>query len=107
MSQPTTIDPNDFDCDPDNTNDTANTQPDPTPTPTPTPAPVPRPKRKMPPSEARNSANRRNSQLSTGPSPHGINVSKYNNLVHGMRAETLIVMDGENEAELRERVESW
>src|SRR5262249_23969249 len=69
------------------------------------PAPGAKPKREISP--ARLAANRANSKRSTGPrSPEGKAVSKFNGLVHGMRAESAVT-PGEAAAELRRRHEIW
>src|SRR5258708_2900241 len=53
-------------------------------------------KPKKPVSERQLAANRANAQLSTGPrTPDGRNKSKYNNMIHGMRAAT-DVLPGES-----------
>src|SRR3954470_484614 len=69
------------------------------------PAPGAKPKREISP--ARLAANRANSKRSTGPrSPAGKAVSKFNGLVHGMRAESDI-LPGEDPAELDRRIAAW
>src|SRR4051812_19220301 len=69
------------------------------------PAPGAKPKREV--SAARLAANRANSKRSTGPrSPEGKAISKYNGLVHGMRAESDI-LPGEDPAELERRIAAW
>src|SRR3954452_22821612 len=63
------------------------------------------PKREISP--ARLAANRANSRLSTGPrTPRGKSASKFNGLVHGMRAESDI-LPGEDPEELDRRLETW
>src|SRR4051812_21838494 len=69
------------------------------------PAPGAKPKREISP--ARLAANRANSKRSTGPrSAAGKAVSKFNGLVHGMRAEADI-LPGEDPAELDRRIAAW
>src|SRR4051812_47570429 len=69
------------------------------------PAPGAKPKREISP--ARLAANRANSKRSTGPrSAAGKAVSKFNGLVHGMRAESDI-LPGEDPAELDRRIAAW
>src|SRR3954451_20992869 len=69
------------------------------------PAPGPKPKREISP--ARLAANRANSKRSTGPrSAEGKAVSKFNGLVHGMRAESDI-LPGEDPAALDRRIAAW
>src|SRR3954469_25069620 len=69
------------------------------------PAPGAKPKREISP--ARLAANRANSKRSTGPrSPEGKAVSKFNGLVHGMRAESDI-LPGEDSRELQRRIDVW
>src|SRR4051794_24673625 len=69
------------------------------------PEPGAKPKRGISP--ARLAANRANALRSTGPrSPQGKAVSKFNGLVHGMRAESL-VLPGEDADELQCRHEAW
>src|SRR3954470_2139580 len=69
------------------------------------PAPGAKPKREISP--ARLAANRANSKRSTGPrSPAGKAVSKFNGLVHGMRAESDI-LPGEDAAALDRRIAAW
>src|SRR4051794_36688757 len=64
-----------------------------------------KPKREISP--ARLAANRANSKRSCGPkTPGGKAVSKFNGLVHGMRAESEII-PGEDPAELERRTEAW
>ena len=64
-----------------------------------------KPKREISP--ARLAANRANSKRSCGPkTPRGKAVSKFNGLVHGMRAESEII-PGEDPAELDRRIAAW
>src|SRR3954467_13657530 len=64
-----------------------------------------KPKREISP--ARLAANRPNSLRSTGPrTPLGKSASKFNGLVHGMRAESDI-LPGEDPAELDRRIAAW
>ena len=61
----------------------------------------------MPVSERKLAANRRNSQKSTGPRTNGgKDVSKLNATTHGLRAETLVLLDEDPQA-LDERREAW
>src|SRR3954452_14587482 len=63
------------------------------------------PKREISP--ARLAANRANSLKSTGPrTPSGKSISKFNGLVHGMRAES-DVLPGEDPAALEHRIAAW
>src|SRR4051794_1948509 len=64
-----------------------------------------KPKREISP--ARLAANRANSGRSCGPkTPGGKAVSKFNGLVHGMRAESEII-PGEDPEELERRIDTW
>src|SRR4051794_18311739 len=64
-----------------------------------------KPKRAISP--ARLAANRANSLKSTGPrTPSGKSISKFNGLVHGMRAES-DVLPGEDPAALEHRIAAW
>src|SRR3954466_3508368 len=73
--------------------------------PGPDPAPGAKPKREISP--ARLAANRANAKKSCGPrSPEGKAVSKFNGLVHGMRAESDI-LPGEDPRELQRRIDAW
>ena len=58
-------------------------------------------------SEAKLAANRRNAQKSTGPrSAEGKRVSSRNAVTHGLRAETLVLLDEDPQA-LDDRREAW
>src|SRR3954451_11075101 len=64
-----------------------------------------KPKREISP--ARLAANRANASRSTGPrTPLGKSASKFNGLVHGMRAES-DVLPGEDPQELQRRIDVW
>src|SRR5438874_12004360 len=61
---------------------------------------------KRPSSAARINANRRNTMKATGPRTEaGKNISKYNDMTHGMTAQGLI--PGEDPAEFEARVVDW
>jgi hypothetical protein len=55
----------------------------------------PAPAGKKPCSEARRRANVENSKKSTGPGAAGKSISRYNRLIHGLRAETILPGEGE------------
>jgi hypothetical protein len=58
-------------------------------------------------SEAKRAANARNGQLGGPKTPEGKARSRMNGLVHGMRAETLVLLPGEPEEKFRRRLEGW
>jgi hypothetical protein len=61
----------------------------------------------MPVSDAKLAANRRNAQKSTGPrTDEGKGVSKLNAVTHGLRAETVVLLDEDPQA-LEERRGAW
>jgi hypothetical protein len=64
-------------------------------------------KPKRPSSPEKIAANRANSLKSTGPrTPEGKERSRFNGLVHGLRAEVAVI-PGEDPAELRRRIDVW
>jgi hypothetical protein len=58
-------------------------------------------------SEAKRAANARNGQLGGPKTPEGKARSRMNGLVHGMRAETLVLLPGEPEEKFQRRLEGW
>jgi hypothetical protein len=58
-------------------------------------------------SEAKRAANARNGKLGGPKTPEGKARSRMNSLVHGLRAEVVVVLPGESEEKFQRRLEGW